>query len=203
MAKRSSIKSRILSVAEEQFRTQGYSQTTMDHLAELLGMSKKTLYEHFRSKQQLAEAMIDDISKAIWKIQDEVIKGDGNPVAKLHRMGQEMQKCLLTVASVKLLDDLRRNAPELWQQIREIRTQKIRQMWSHLLAEGMRKGYIRKELNTEIFVAIHMASVERLLSSDLMFHSEQSFASSRTDLLDIFLNGILTDKGRDAESKYH
>ncbi len=202
MAKRSLIRSRILAAAEEEFRSQGYSQTTMDHLAEILGMSKKTLYEHFRSKEQLAEAMIKDISEAIGKIQEEILKTEVNTVEKIFLAGQSMQKCLLTLTSVKLLGDLRRNAPDLWKKIGEVRNKKIRTLWGNLLSEGMRKGYFRKELNTEVFITIHMASVERLLDSEFMLTNEHSFTQSRADLMDIFLNGILTDKGRKTESQY-
>jgi AcrR family transcriptional regulator len=203
MAKSSAIRSRILTAAEEQFRIQGYSQTTMDHLSQSLGMSKKTLYEHFRSKEQLAEAMLKDISNAIGKIHEEVMETESNTVEKLHLIGQRMKKCLLTLASVKLLGDLQRNAPNLWKKIKEVRNKKIRALWTNLLSEGMRKGYFRKELNTEIFITAHMASVERLLDTEFMLSNELSFSQSRTDLLDIFLNGILTEKGRKAESKYH
>jgi AcrR family transcriptional regulator len=203
MAKQDPIRTRILAVAEEQFRTQGYSQTTMDHLAEILGMSKKTLYEHFRSKEQIAEAMIKDISAAIGKIHTEVMKSNANTVEKIYLIGKGMQKCLLTIGSVKLLGDLKRNAPELWQKIKEVKNQKIRTLWGNLLEEGMRKGYFRKEINAELFMTIHMASIERLIEGDFMLANEQSFGKLRIDLLDIFLNGILTGKGRDAESKYH
>lgn len=202
MATALSIRSRILSVAEEEFRTQGYSKTTMDHLAELLGMSKKTLYEHFRSKEQLAEAMIKELSDAIAKIQIEVLDSDANTIEKLYRIGAEMQKCLLTLTSVKLLTDLRRNAPELWQKIKEVRNKKIRTLWNNLMTEGKHKGYFRKELNTEVFITIHMASVEKLLDTEFMLTNELTFAQSRADLLDIFLHGILTEKGRIAESKF-
>jgi AcrR family transcriptional regulator len=202
MTKSASIRSRILSVAEEQFRTLGYSKTTMDQLAQSLGMSKKTLYEYFRSKEKLAEAMIKDISDAIGKIQDEVMKSEISTVEKIFRMGQGMQKCLLTVASVSLLSDLRRNAPELWQKLREVRNQKIRRVWENLLTEGIENGYFRKEINKEIFITIHMASVERLLDREFMLNSELSFTQARADVLDIFLNGILTDKGRKSGKKF-
>ncbi|MFI5263297.1 MAG: TetR/AcrR family transcriptional regulator, partial [Candidatus Kapaibacterium sp.] len=179
------------------------SQTTMDQLAESLGMSKKTLYLHFRSKEQLAEAMLKEISDAIGKIHEKVMGSELNTVEKLYRIGKEMQQCLLTIGSVKLLGDLQRNAPHLWQKIKEVRNKKIRSLWENLLAEGMRKGYFRKEINTEIFVTIHMASVERLLDTEFMLSNELSFSQSKSDLLDIFLNGILTEKGRKTESKNH
>lgn len=46
----------ILEVALELFLKQGVRATTMDQISEQLGISKKTLYEHFESKEALMEA---------------------------------------------------------------------------------------------------------------------------------------------------
>jgi AcrR family transcriptional regulator len=203
MSEPATIKARILSVAEEQFRTQGYSQTTMDYLAELLGMSKKTLYENFRSKEQIAEAMLKDIGDQITAIHTEVMNSDMNTVEKLNSIGPRMQQCLLTIGSMKLLNDLKRNAPELLQKFKQVKNEKVRSLWSNLLEEGMRKGYFRKEINTELFMTSHMAAIEKLLEGEPIPTNIQTFTAARADLLDIFLNGILTAKGREAESKNH
>ncbi len=47
------IKDRILSRAEEMFLKFGYSKVTMDEIAANIGMSKKTLYKFFPSKEEL------------------------------------------------------------------------------------------------------------------------------------------------------
>src|SRR6188472_3074551 len=50
--------SRIVSEARRHFMAHGFRGVTMDDLAAELGMSKKTLYAHFRSKPELVQAVI-------------------------------------------------------------------------------------------------------------------------------------------------
>ena len=47
----------ILTTAAELFRARGYRATTLDDLARRLGMSKATVYGHFRSKEDLLAAI--------------------------------------------------------------------------------------------------------------------------------------------------
>ena len=43
----------IVAAAVEMFERQGFVHTTLDQLAEALGVSKPFIYNHFRSKQEL------------------------------------------------------------------------------------------------------------------------------------------------------
>jgi AcrR family transcriptional regulator len=49
----------ILSVAEAAFAERGYQATTMEEVAELVGVTKPLIYEHFGSKEGLLSACID------------------------------------------------------------------------------------------------------------------------------------------------
>jgi len=49
----------IVSAAIEAFQAEGYDNTSMDRIAEVAGASKRTLYNHFPSKEALFEAVID------------------------------------------------------------------------------------------------------------------------------------------------
>jgi TetR/AcrR family transcriptional repressor of mexJK operon len=51
----------ILDVASEVFLAQGYAATSMSEIAAKLGGSKGTLYNYFRSKEELFSAFITDI----------------------------------------------------------------------------------------------------------------------------------------------
>ena len=51
------MRSEILTAAAELFRARGYRATTLEDLARRLGISKKTLYGHFRSKEDLLAAI--------------------------------------------------------------------------------------------------------------------------------------------------
>jgi len=50
----------ILDVASEVFLAQGYAATSMSEIAATLGGSKGTLYNYFRSKEELFSAFITD-----------------------------------------------------------------------------------------------------------------------------------------------
>ncbi|MDR1304908.1 MAG: TetR/AcrR family transcriptional regulator, partial [Verrucomicrobiales bacterium] len=48
---------RVITVADELFRARGYSAVHMDDIAREAGMSKKTLYLHVRSKEELLQVL--------------------------------------------------------------------------------------------------------------------------------------------------
>src|SRR4051812_40469867 len=52
------VRERIVGGARKHFFAHGFRGVTMDDLAAELGMSKKTLYAHFRSKPELVEAVL-------------------------------------------------------------------------------------------------------------------------------------------------
>ena len=52
----------ILAVATEIFLEEGYGRTSMDQVRNKVGGSKRTLYNHFHSKEALFEAVITNVS---------------------------------------------------------------------------------------------------------------------------------------------
>lgn len=49
----------ILEAATAAFRDEGYESTSMDRIAELAGASKRTVYNHFGSKEALFQAVVE------------------------------------------------------------------------------------------------------------------------------------------------
>ncbi|MFM7339105.1 MAG: TetR/AcrR family transcriptional regulator, partial [Bacteroidota bacterium] len=54
-----SVKDRLLTTAMQEFMQYGFSRISMDDLAVKLGMSKKTLYKHFPSKEELVRGVLE------------------------------------------------------------------------------------------------------------------------------------------------
>ncbi|MBN2228368.1 MAG: TetR/AcrR family transcriptional regulator [Candidatus Thorarchaeota archaeon] len=63
-------KQRIIEAATRAFAQNGYHQTSMDNIAELLGVSKGAIYQYFKSKQQL---FFDVFQSALIVQKDEVM----------------------------------------------------------------------------------------------------------------------------------
>lgn len=51
----------IVRAAVEEFRTAGYEATSMDRIAQAAGVSKRTVYNHFPSKQALFALMLEQL----------------------------------------------------------------------------------------------------------------------------------------------
>jgi TetR/AcrR family transcriptional regulator, regulator of autoinduction and epiphytic fitness len=49
----------IITAAMEEFRDKGYDGSSMDRIAEIAGASKRTVYNHFPSKDELFQAVIE------------------------------------------------------------------------------------------------------------------------------------------------
>ena len=54
----------IVAKASEMFLSMGLKTVSMDDIAKSLGISKRTLYENFSSKDELLSVCIDSIEKA-------------------------------------------------------------------------------------------------------------------------------------------
>ncbi len=55
----------VIEAATEGFLTYGFSETSMDRIAETANVSKRTVYDHFPSKEDLFQAIADDILNKI------------------------------------------------------------------------------------------------------------------------------------------
>ena len=55
------VKKRILDKVRDLFFKRGFSRVTMDELASELGISKKTLYNHFSGKAEMLELVVQDL----------------------------------------------------------------------------------------------------------------------------------------------
>lgn len=54
-------KLKILNVALDLFSTQGYEATSVSQIAEAVGIRKASLYSHFASKQEILDALVDNV----------------------------------------------------------------------------------------------------------------------------------------------
>lgn len=55
----------ILDVAEELFGTKGFDQTSTNDILEKVGIARGTLYYHFKSKEDILDAMIDRMNNQL------------------------------------------------------------------------------------------------------------------------------------------
>lgn len=190
------VRRRIMDEARELFFRYGFSKVSMDEAAEKLGMSKKTLYKHFPSKEDLLEAVTDDHMREC----------DADMHALCAKRGQgplEKFRCLMDYLaglygkmSEALVHDLRKSAPGIWKRVEATRKEHIYNEFSVLVKEGRRKGIFRKDVDERLFLLIYFETVQRILHpetlSGLPFPPSQVFDG----VVKVLFEGFLTDKAR-------
>ena len=67
------MKDQILEKATEMFLTLGFKSVTMDDIASEMGISKKTIYQHFSNKDSLIKATTSNLFERISCGIDEII----------------------------------------------------------------------------------------------------------------------------------
>jgi AcrR family transcriptional regulator len=190
------LKDRIIVAARERFMAMGFSKVTMDELVRQLGISKKTMYQHFRSKDELLEAVVEwqiiEISGKLRTIMD----SPGDFAEKLLGLWALIGN-MLSRFSKQMQDDLRRFRPDLWKRIDEVRRKNVRANFALLIDDGIRMNFIRPDVNKDLLMLIFLNSVSGILNPEVLvdqpFTAEQAFKT----IFRVLLDGVLTDKARE------
>jgi len=182
------MRARIVNGMEELARQKGFSAVTVDELAEHVGISKRTLYRYFRSKEEIIAAVLNGLTSRVAAAVDEILESPENPTRKLYSLVP------LIVQNVSRLEpamrDLQRHYPALWEKFEEFRAGRIAYL-GRLLEEGMAQGYFNVSHPKLVLTAL-IASVRAVVNPEFVYANRLSFQETAQSLLDLFLYGIVT-----------
>ncbi|MDT8273185.1 MAG: TetR/AcrR family transcriptional regulator, partial [Desulfomonilia bacterium] len=76
----------IMRSARDLFHRKGFYSTTMEDIAQHSGFDRRTIYNHFKNKEDLFAALISSILTEILRIYDEIQFEHVNPLEKLRNL---------------------------------------------------------------------------------------------------------------------
>lgn len=173
----------------------------MDELAAELGMSKKTLYVHFASKEALMAAVIDDLGREIRGSADALLANRRlNFAEKLRGFAEGMVE-RLTKTNPRLLRDLERFAPELSRRVAEMREKNIPYVFGRFIEEGQLAGMVRTDVRTDFAVAFFLSAMNGLVQPATMERLGLGPRDIAPRAIELFFGGMLTSAGRKEHEK--
>ena len=143
-------KERIQNKARELFLTHGYSKTTMSSLAKSLGMSKKTVYSFFQAKEDLLEIIIDTFLQKIEQETRQILDNTEWDFPEKVKKVFILAGTRLSSINPYFLDDINRNTPNIWLKLQKAKQDIAFKGFYKLLEDGIKRGYIKKEINCSI-----------------------------------------------------
>lgn len=197
------VRARVLTTARAQFFAYGYSALLMDELAAELGMSKKTLYVHFPSKDALVAEILQGFVREVRASADALLADPGlSFTVKLHRFSAAMVQRFLKM-NPHIFRDLQRAAPHIYRQIEELRHRNIPHIFGQLIRQGQATGMVRADIDPDFAIEFWRPAIQSLMHPDtldrLQLGPDRAFAQA----INLFFGGLLTPAGRKDHEKHH
>lgn len=181
------MKDRIIASVAKQINLYGVKRFTIDDIVKDLGISKKTVYKYYKSKDNLVREFL------IKSIEDN-IKDTIAAVEKEENLTRKICAALFSYHKypipIELLEDIEKYYPEDWQKIEEQRNFKIK-LVRNLIKEGIELGKLRSDINIEILILILDKTTKGILEYNFLKENNISINSALNAIEEILLNGVL------------
>ncbi|MDD9270499.1 TetR/AcrR family transcriptional regulator [Paenibacillus sp. GCM10023248] len=186
-----SVRSRIVQEAADLFNAQGYRGVTLSELASRLGMSKKTLYLYFSGKEEIAEAVLETVLKAVAIHVKEHMETTGHPLDVFERVFMGIKGELIKLHPL-FLNDIQKYIPSLWEKLEAFRSAQLTFI-ERLLQRAMQEGHIRN-VNPKLVTAIMLESIHRMARPDVAAKYGVTMVEMGETLFGLFMYGLRTDE---------
>jgi AcrR family transcriptional regulator len=193
---------RILEAARTQLFVHGYRALTMDAMAHDLGMSKKTLYVHFRSKDAIIGAIIDGIGQSIRERMDVVLTNSDLDFTQKLCGVFDIVGSNLAKASPGMLHDLQRFAPSLYQKIDDLRQRNVPYVFGRLIRAGLAEGKVRREVDPDFAVEFWLQAIRGLVHPTVLDRTQLTPRQTLERAIHLFFGGLLSAAGRKDYEKH-
>jgi AcrR family transcriptional regulator len=170
------------------FRDKGIKNFSMDDMAEVIGISKATLYKYFKSRDEIVALFITDKLKKsagfVTRLHDE-----GQPY--IDRYKNAVAYFCETVAdtSVLLLTDLKELYPDIWLMINQFRDYSTK-ILTEYYEQGIKEG-IFNPIHTAILAAGDQYALTILTDPDFLKKTDMTLGEAIEEYFELRANGII------------
>lgn len=193
------LKKRIIKEAGTLFFQYGVKSVSMDDLASSLGISKRTLYEVFKDKEEVLLTYLEDKKEERNNKIMEVISTSRNMIEVfLYFIEYHKNKELPTI---KFYEDIYKYYPRIYKLVQQdVDENKI--YMKEYLQKGIDEGYIRKNLNVDVAAFLVEESTYTYIRASYMEKPPFSFQELFFTMMVNFIRGISTNKGIEIIDQY-
>ncbi len=184
----------ILEKATEMFLTLGFKSVTMDDIANELGISKKTIYQHFATKPELVKSVTLHLFETISCGIDGICNIGKNPIEELFDVKNFVLQHLKDENSSPIYQ-LQKYYPKIHNTLKQLQFEKMDDCVIDNLNRGIAEGLYRKEINTEIIGRLYFAGMNSIKDVELFPVNKFSLKNVQNQYLEYHLRGICTSKG--------
>ncbi|GGK43221.1 MULTISPECIES: TetR/AcrR family transcriptional regulator [Flavobacteriaceae] len=188
------MKETILKRAGETFLKYGFKSVTMDDIANDLGISKKTIYKHFKNKVELVDQATEYMHNLMHTEVLKVYNMEYNAIEENFE-ANKVFKGFMQNSDDSPIYQLKKYYPETYNKIMSREFCMFRDCLLTNVEKGIREGLFRANLYVEQVVKFYFSLIMSVHDSDIYTYSKNTINKLELNVLEYHIRAIATKKG--------
>jgi AcrR family transcriptional regulator len=188
------VKERIVKSALNLFWRYGIKSVTMDDIAKELGISKRTIYQHYSDKEAILKMVIQEELSSQQCEMEQLDEITDNPIEQMIQATDQMRTAMAHM-NPALLYDLKKYYPESWGLFQAYKHEFILKGIRDNMLHGISLGFYRSDIDVDVLSLLRIGEFE--IAFDPSIFPPDKFHMMRVQMQFVhhFLRGIMTEKG--------
>ena len=184
----------IVERASQVFMKLGIRSVTMKDVADHLGISTQTLYNHFQDKDEL----IRNIIKAKIELDIAVFKNASikspNAIEELHMHSKYVIETFKAI-NPSVFHDLKKSYPKAWRDIYEHKWDFVYHNILRNITRGIGEGLYREDIHKEIYAKMYISNIEAVIEGEIFPWPEFKYEIVFMETFRLHIRGLANEKG--------
>ena len=190
------IKDQITEQAIEMFMKSGIRAITMDDIAGRVGVSKRTLYENFRDKDDLIRNCLEQLDNKFNRQYKELLENSENTIYLSFNIIILGIKALNEINPL-FFEELKKYHYRVWSEVHRVNLKKQKAMLVTILKKGINQKVFRPNISIDVVVTLMMEQLRLIHEKSLFPESKFPRQIVFENVFINFFRGIATQKGLD------
>jgi AcrR family transcriptional regulator len=143
------LRDRIIEVSSDLFMSNGCKSVTMDEVAAANGISKRTLYEHFKDKTNLLEECLLMMEEKMKMLGEKAFSGSKS-IIELVCLEHESQSDMMINMRIRFFEELKKYYPALYEKMHKRFTDFHKVTTRKFLERGQKEGLFFINIDMEV-----------------------------------------------------
>ncbi|MDX9852340.1 MAG: TetR/AcrR family transcriptional regulator [Tenuifilaceae bacterium] len=172
----------------------GIKSVTMSDIANQIGVSKKTLYNFFKDKEELVEQYVECDIKMLDDEFEAIFAKNYDALDELFAINKMIQHKIQSLGHAVLFD-LKKYYPKQYRRFADYRRERVMANVRSNIRKGKSSGLYRSDVDEELMCKLHVVRLEGMLTSEAFtlenFTADEAFLNSMI----YHIRGVATEQG--------
>jgi AcrR family transcriptional regulator len=187
-------KEQIIMQVFELFMRYGIKSMSMDDIAIHMGMSKKTLYQYFESKDDLVNAVLEKHLEMDQCKVKSLISSKNNAIDDLMHIATTVNDTLKQI-NPSIHYDLEKYHPQAWKKFGDYKRNFIQKIIKQNILKGIKEELYRSDINVDIVAALYVSKADIVFDASVFPPDKYAFNQVYLEMMKQHIRGIATSKG--------